>query len=74
MFCDKMTKQIKDEKHEKKGKGINYSKLRDVNVIQKLRTPQGPTINDKQFPVTMSLLIYYPHSNLAQLSYAVFWH
>ena len=67
-----MTKQIKDEKHEKKGNGINDSKTRDVNIIQKIRTPQGPTISDKQFPVTMFLLIHYPHTNLAQISHAFF--
>jgi len=60
-----MTKQIKDERHENKGNDINDSKI---------RTPQGPTINDKQFPVKMFLLIYYPHTNMAQLSYAFFWH
>jgi hypothetical protein len=67
-----MTKQIKNEKYEKKGIGINDSKIRDVNFIQKLRTLQGPTFNDKQFPVTIFLLIHYPHMNLAQLSYAFF--
>lgn len=72
--CDKITKQIKKEKHEKKGNGINDSEIhiRDINFIQKLRTLQGPTINDKLFSVTMFLLIHHPHMNLGQLSYA-FW-
>jgi hypothetical protein len=69
-----MTKQIKKERHEKKENGISDSKIRDVNFIHKLRTLQGPTVSDKQFPVTMFLLIHYPHTNVAQVSYAFFWH
>jgi hypothetical protein len=60
--------KLKMKNMKRKEMALTIVKYVMLTSFTKYVRPQGPTVNDKQFPVSMFLLIRYPHTNLAQLS------